>query len=255
MARTYSIEAIILKKSNFGEADRLITFLPKYKGKFTSVAKGVRKIASRRGPNLELFNHVKAYLAAGKNLDVVTEVETIETFKNVKDDFGKVCYGFHLAEIVNEFLADNQGGTEIFNLLLDTLRLIDKSKDQRETKKLLCAFELKLLDHIGFRPQLDRCLICDVDVRNGNRLISPEFGGVVHTSCSVNTLFTKPISSNGLKVLKFFQREDWPKIERLVVPTNLNSELEQISLFYLEYLLEKELKSSKFIRQVKHLSK
>ena len=89
MSRSYTAEAIILKRTNFDEADKIITFLSKYKGKFTAIAKGVRKIASRRSPNLELFNKVKGHFASGRNLDVLTEVETVHTFKKIKESLEK----------------------------------------------------------------------------------------------------------------------------------------------------------------------
>ena len=90
MARGYSAEGVILKKTNLGEADRLLTIFTKYKGKIRALAKGVRKITSRRSPNLELLNHVKAQFAGGKTFDVVTEVTTITTHKKIKENLFKV---------------------------------------------------------------------------------------------------------------------------------------------------------------------
>jgi DNA repair protein RecO (recombination protein O) len=255
MAKTYAVEAVVLKRSNLGEADRLITFLSRYRGKFTSIAKGVRKVASRRGPNLELFNHVKAYFAVGKNFDVVTEVETIHSFKDVKDNLEKVGYGFYLSEITNEFLGEGQGDNKFFELFLEALTLLEETKDPTSINKILRAFEIKLLDQVGFRPQLTRCVTCEQDLSGENEVLSPDLGGLVHTRCVSNSLFTRPISYNGSKVLRFFQREDWPKIERLIVQKDIDLELEKISRFYLEYLLEKELKSNSFVNQIKIFSK
>ncbi|OGY24285.1 MAG: DNA repair protein RecO [Candidatus Woykebacteria bacterium RBG_13_40_15] len=248
MSKTYSTEAIVLKRSNFGEADRIITFLARYKGKFSAIAKGVRKIASRRAPNLELLNHIKIYLANGKNLDVITEVQTLETFKQVKGDLSKVGFGFHLAELTNGFLADGQGGKRPFDLLLGSLRLLEREEREENFKKIARVFEIKFLDALGFKPQLFTCVRCNKQVDN-SAFISPYIGGVVHKNCLGSPLFVKPVASESLNKLRAFQSSTWSQISKINITASINQELEGLSRFYLEYLLEKELKSVQFIKQ------
>jgi DNA repair protein RecO (recombination protein O) len=250
MARTYSAQAIVLKRTNLGEADRLITLLSKYKGKLTAIAKGIRKVASRKAPNLELLNHVKVYLAQGKTFDVITEAEAIETYKNLKADLSRVGFGFYLAEVTNEFLADGQGGREGFDLLRDALRLVNQESDPAKVKLYVRAFEIKFLVSLGFKPELNRCTKCGRELTPHGNYFIPEFGGVVHGSCKTNNLLAQPISRDALVSLRFLQKENWQKIQRLVVSQGLNNELERSLKFYLEYLLEKEIKSSGFINKV-----
>ena len=251
MTRTYAAEAVILKTTNFGEADRLITFLSKYKGKFTAIAKGVRKIASRRGPNLALLNHVKAYFAKGKNLDVVTEVETLHTFKNAKEDLKKVGSGFHIAEVTNEFLADGQGGRGVFDLLLFCLQLLDGEKNLENVSKILRTFEVKFLDLVGFKPQLRRCVRCNrIIIEAENNFLSPQLGGLLDNKCASGSLFAKPISINAIKALRFLQEEDWPKLDKFPIRGSLDQEIGRQTRYYIEYILEKELKSVKFLEKV-----
>ncbi|HEX7456011.1 MAG TPA: DNA repair protein RecO [Candidatus Nanoarchaeia archaeon] len=252
MARTYSAEGIIIKRINFGEADRLITFLSRYKGKFTAIAKGVRKVASRRGPNLELLNHVKVYFAVGKNLDVVTEVQTLTTFRKIKDDLFKIGFSFHLTEMVDEFLAEGQGGRQIFNLLLKTLNLLQEEENPEKVKVILHAFDLKFLENVGYKPQLLSCAKCSAKLGSEQNFFSAEFGGIIGQNCRENSLFSTPISQDAIKVLRFLQSKGWQDIKRLLVDASLNSEVESLSRFYIEYLMEKELKSAKFIDQIRN---
>ncbi|OGY32363.1 MAG: DNA repair protein RecO [Candidatus Woykebacteria bacterium RIFCSPLOWO2_01_FULL_41_12] len=254
MSRSYTAEAIILKRTNFDEADKIITFLSKYKGKFTAIAKGVRKIASRRSPNLELFNKVKGHFASGRNLDVLTEVETVHTFKKIKESLEKTGSTFVLLEVTNGFLEEGQGGRLVFDLLDDSLSQIEAAKDSNSLKKALAAYEVKFLEKVGYKPELFTCVKCKGDLISEKLAISPELGGVLHSDCSENKLFTKPISSNILKALRFFQMEEPPRIERLKITKELAEDLEQTLKFYLEYLLERELKSSLFLKQVGEVS-
>jgi len=251
MARTYSAEGIVLRRTNFGEADRLITFLTRYKGKLTALAKGVRRIASRRAPHLELLNHVKIFLAVGKNFDIVTEAEAIATFKQTKENLNKVGFGFYLVEVTNEFLAEGQGARVVFELLLRALRLLETETNLEKIKTFLRAYELKFLEAVGFRPQLEVCVKCGHNVGRSNVFLSPEAGGIIDGSCAASSLFVKKISPDAAKTLRFLQREDWQNVERLSVYPRLNAELERSLRFYLEYLLEKEIKSAKFLEEIR----
>ncbi|OGY21667.1 MAG: DNA repair protein RecO [Candidatus Woykebacteria bacterium GWB1_45_5] len=250
MSRTYSAEGIVLKRSNIGEADRLVTFLLRYRGKLTAIAKGVRKISSRKAPNLELLNHVKLHLAKGKTFDIVTEAESIEAFKNLKSDLARVSFGFYLAEITNEFLAEGQGGRDGFELFGKVLGLIDQENNLEKIKLFIRAFEVKFLESLGFKPELDKCVRCGRILGPSANFLSPEVGGVVEKSCRGSTLFAQPISRNTLVALRFLQREDWNTIQRLAVSANLNKEIEGVLRFYLEHLLEKEIKSARFVNKV-----
>ena len=250
MARGYSAEGVILKKTNLGEADRLLTIFTKYKGKIRALAKGVRKITSRRSPNLELLNHVKAQFAVGKTFDVVTEVTTITTHKKIKEHLFKVSLGFHIAEITDEFLPEDQVNKELFELLVSTLRRLNVEEDTEKIKKIVRTFEIKLLAITGYKPQFDHCVKCGGSLSKVGNFISPEAGGVLDKKCSIGGTFIRPISADSIKLLRFLQESTLAKIDRLIITHLLNNEIESRLKFYIEYLLEKELKSVKFIEQV-----
>lgn len=89
MSRTYKTEGIILKRINLGEADKIITLYSRHYGKIRCIAKGIRNITSRKGGNLELFNRVAIFLAKGKNLDIITEVQLLDSFSGFRQDLKK----------------------------------------------------------------------------------------------------------------------------------------------------------------------
>ena len=136
-----------------------------------------------------------------------------------------------------------------------SLSQIEVAKDSNSLKKALVVYEVKFLEKVGYKPELFTCVKCKGDLISEKLAISPELGGVLHSDCIANKLFTKPISKNILKALRFFQIEEPPNIERLRITTELAEELEQTSKFYLEYLLERELKSSLFLKQVGEISR
>ncbi len=246
MSRNFGAEVVVLKRTNLGEADRIVTFLSKYKGKFSAVAKGVRKITSKRAPSLELLNHSVTHLSRGKNLDLVMETKILDSFKGIKEDFLKTNFGLHVLEIVNGFLADGQGSGKVFTLVLETLESIDRMPIT-QLPKILRAFEMKFLTDLGFKPELYQCVRCQEKVLPVANFLSPFSGGVMHGECIKEDVFARPISSSSLKVLRFLQGESPERISRLVLSTKTDEDLEEKTRFYLEYLLEKELKTAKFI--------
>ena len=147
--RHYSTEGVILKRKNFGEADRLLTLFSKHYGKVKVVAKGVRRPSSRKRGSLELFNHVKCFVARGRNLDIVTEVEIMENFSSWRKDLVKVGVAYHLAEVVERLTAEHQEHREVFELLKGAYRRLG-NQGYWEHYDFINSFKLRVLQELGF---------------------------------------------------------------------------------------------------------
>src|SRR3990167_4660571 len=107
--RTYKTEGIIIKRKNFGEADRIITVLTRNHGKIQVKATGVRKIQSRRSSHVELLNHASLFIYKGRgSLPILTEAETIDSFQDIKNDLTKVGFAYHICELIDGLCAENQ---------------------------------------------------------------------------------------------------------------------------------------------------
>lgn len=143
--RTYKTEALILKRLNYGEADRILTIFSKHYGKVTIIAKGVRKIISKRGPNIESFNKVELSLYTGKNLDGVSEAKTINSFSNIRKNLRNIESAFQMCELVDLLTRDQQESRGVFNLLIEYF-----TKLNRDGKINLQEFKTILLKMLGF---------------------------------------------------------------------------------------------------------
>lgn len=143
---SYKTEAIILSQTNFGEADKILTVFSKFSGKIRILAKGARKINSRKGGNLELFNQVFLVLAEGKNLDIITEVELIHSFKDWRKNLIRVGVAYYLVELVLRLTAEGQRNDRVFFLLKAHFTKLYRS----DLVKLIRNFEEELLTELGF---------------------------------------------------------------------------------------------------------
>lgn len=146
MGRTYKTEGVILKRNNFGEADRILTIFTKHYGKIKVIAKGVRRIRSRKGGNVESFNRATLFLAKGKNIDLLTEAVVIDAFRFWRKDLLKVGLAFYFCELVDKLTAEGQENQKVYSLLVKVLSTIGKLKPA----ELVRGFEEDLLDELGF---------------------------------------------------------------------------------------------------------
>ncbi len=154
MGRTYKTEGVILKRINFGEADKILTIYTKHYGKISALAKGIRRLTSRKGGNLELFNQTTLFLAKGKNLDIITEAQVKNSFDKLKKDFKKVCLAYHFCELVDKLTAKNQENRRLFDLFVNTLEGLSQKAEAPE--ELVIKFELSLLAVLGFGAPKDK---------------------------------------------------------------------------------------------------
>lgn len=148
--RTYKTEAIIIKRKNFGEADKIITAFTEKEGKVTIKAKGVRKITSRRSSHIELLNLSLLTLYKGKAWPLLVEAQTLQNFSLIKDDLKKIALSYYVLELVDKLCPEGQENYRIFNLLKDTLL---KLSEEKEFRALISEFEVELLWILGYYPK------------------------------------------------------------------------------------------------------
>lgn len=150
--RNSTVSAIVLKRSNFSEADKIMTLFTKERGKVKVLAKGVRRIKSRRASHLELFNYLNVVLHQGKNFDFVTEAKAVEQYSFSKKDLEKTGYLFYLSEVLDQILPEEQAHPDIFEDLIFTLNQVQtSSQPQRQVKE----FVVQLLWSLGYLPKGD----------------------------------------------------------------------------------------------------
>src|SRR3989344_5210920 len=128
--RSFRVEGIVIKRKDFGEGDRILTVFTKQKGKIQVIAKGVRKVISRRSPHTELLNLSVMGLYSGRML-ILTEASTIDSFSDIKNDLKKATYAFYVCELVDGLLAENQEHKQIFDLIkrcLFEIEIVDNPK-------------------------------------------------------------------------------------------------------------------------------
>jgi len=239
--RNYQTEAIIVKKTKLGEADRILTLFTPQLGKIQAVAKGVRRPRSKMSGHLELLTHSLISLARGKNIDTVTGTQTINSFLSLKSDLKLTSYALYATELVNQFGAENLENQPLFELLLQTLQRLQLGGN---SELVLRYFELHLLNETGYRPQLEHCVSCRSALKETTNSFCPGAGGMLCPACQQDQQLSYPLSANAQKVLLLLQNNDYSVASKLELDSELSRQLEMVIRNYLRYLLEREIKSA-----------
>ncbi len=246
--RNYQTEAIIIKKTKLGEADRILTLYTPHLGKIQAVAKGVRRPRSKLSGHLELLTHSQVSLARGRNLDTVTGSKTIHSFLPLKRDLWLVSCGLYCIELVNQLTADHIENHPLFQLLLETMHHLSQADDK---ELILRYFELHLLHKVGYRPQLQQCVLCHLPLQPITNSFSPGAGGMLCPRCSRNQPLTYSVSVDGQKVLRWLQDSDCDTVSREKINPELSRQIERVMRGYLKYLMEREVKSAAWLDTLK----
>lgn len=242
------VEAIVIAHSEYGEADRFVRMFTLEYGKLNTLAKGVRKIQSRKAAHLEPFTHSSLILARGQTFWIITQAETIDSFTAIHDDLGKTANALYTLELVDKAALENQPEPGIFRLLLETLKRIDGSAD---TFNALRYYEMRFLDISGFRPELVRCVACKKEIQAEDQYFSALQGGILCPQCGpldTRAVFT---AKDTLRYLRHFQRSSYRDLEKITVPGKVRTEMQRIMSMYMSAVMEGQLKTPAFMRQIK----
>jgi DNA repair protein RecO (recombination protein O) len=245
--RLYRTEAIVLSRMDYGEADRIITLFTPQHGKLRVIAKGVRRPTSRFGPHLEYFCRCNLMLARGRELDVVTGVETIDPHLALRSDLDAYGHASHMAELVNRLTEDRQEAARLYDLLARSLRLLCDGVDPFAVSR---HFELTLLTLLGYRPELFQCVGCQADIQAAPNPLSPSLGGMLCEQCRHLDGSAPILSVNAQKYLRMLERRGLSEAIRLRLDDALKQELEEALAVYLRHVAERDLTSLRIWHQL-----
>ncbi|MBI4310841.1 MAG: DNA repair protein RecO [Chloroflexi bacterium] len=243
----FNTEALVLRSTELGEADRLLTLLTPAYGKLHATARGVRKATSKLGGHLDILTRASLTISHGQSLDTVSGAEALEPFMALKADLRALSKALYLAELADAFHPPESPNPQAYALFLETLRVLESSEDH---DLALRCFEVQLLGLCGFQPHLSSCVQCDEPLQPGRHFLSPAAGGILCPACCPAYSDAAPISVHALKVLRYLASNPLATALRVNVKAGLHRELAALTGGFLRHVLERELRSTAFLRSV-----
>lgn len=246
--RVYSTPAIVLRQRKLGETDKIVTLYTANLGKLDAVAKGVRRVTSRLAGHVEPLTHGSYLLAQGRNLDIITQAQTIESFPALRSDLDRLSRALYAAELLDRFTEERSENFTLYRLLLDTLRRLERNEHSDLALRFL---EMGLLTQLGYRPELGRCVVCASDLAAETHAWAPSVGGVVCARCRPRVDVVRPLSVNALKLLRLLQGERFQDVARVRVGPELLEEVERHLRDAVRFALERDVRSAAFLDDVR----
>lgn len=174
----YREQGVVLRTYKLGEADRILVILTRGRGKVRAVAKGVRKTGSKFGARLDPTSHVALQLYTGRELDVVTQAETLDAFRSLREHLGALTAALAMLEATDQVAQEREPNAPLYQMLVGALRVLAAAP----SPVVAPAFFWKLLSLEGFHPQLEACITCGV--ADGLVALHPEAGGARCAGCA-----------------------------------------------------------------------
>lgn len=228
----YRTHGVVLRSIKLGEADRIVTLCTRERGKVRAVAKGVRKTSSKFGGRLEPISHVVLQCYEGRELDTITQAETIDAFRQTREDLDRLRRAISMLEAVDSVVQEDHPNPSLYQMLVSALRALDA----QDSPLIVAAFYWKLLRLEGLSPMLDRCVSCG----DADQLVAFDLnqGGVLCRSCRTGMA----ISPDALDLLRRTLGGGLGSVLN-EAPSPAGYELEHLADVSIEIHLERRLRS------------
>ncbi|MFI5261892.1 MAG: DNA repair protein RecO [Candidatus Limnocylindrales bacterium] len=248
--RLYKTAAMVLKRFDLGEADRVLTILTPHDGKLRVIARGVRRPTSRLGGTLEPFAELQLQVARARTFDVVTQASVSEAWLNLRDRLESAATAWYLGEMAERATEERANAYPVYALLRRAFQLLD---DGMAPGRVARWFEFGLADALGVRPEVERCVECDRVLEAGERFRwVPALGGVLCERHAGPPAETVGLSQDALKVLRAYRRLDIEALAALRLPPAVEREVEGAMRRFMRHALEREARSLAFLDEVRH---
>jgi DNA repair protein RecO (recombination protein O) len=244
----YTVTGIVLRRTNFGEADRIVTIYSRERGKIPCIAKGVRKPISRLSGPTEGFTYGTFQLAEGRHLHIVSQADVKNSFQQIHCDLHKIAHASYISEMVDKLTEEHDCNPEIFDLLLSSLYLMERPNPP---EKIAHMFALQFMGLLGYEPMIDCCLRCHAKLSGETTLFSPSMGGIVCRECGPIPGDSISLSAEAVTVMRILSVADAREVEKLEIPTSITDDIARAMRWYVRYRSDRDLKSAAFLESLR----
>lgn len=243
-----SLQGIVLRSTDYGEGDKIISLFTPELGKVSLMARGAKKVKSRHAAVTQLFTYGDfVFFKAGSQMGSLSNGEIIEAHHALREDLHKSAYAAYLAEMTDRMLGDEEGSAFLFEQLKAGLAAIEADKDMQIVVHL---YEMKMFELAGYLPVTNCCVSCGAE--SELYFFSPMLGGCLCSRCRFKDTTAIAIGEGALKLLKLFPRMDMRRLGAVQVKEETKTQLKQCMRAYMDTHVGIKWKSRSFIEQMEN---
>jgi DNA repair protein RecO (recombination protein O) len=179
---------------------------------------------------------------------IITQAETVNAYLSLRENLVLTGYACYMTELVDRFTYEEEENRALYTLLIQSLERLESPVD---AFLVVRYFEIRILDILGYRPELFKCVSCREPIEAQNQFFSFLEGGVICPKCSGKPMDAQPVAMPVLKYMRHLQRSPYNKVAAIQIPVEIHEPLEQLLTRYIGFLLERQVHSTSFIRLVR----
>jgi DNA repair protein RecO (recombination protein O) len=244
------IEGIIIRTTNYGETNKIITIYSRESGKVGVMARGAKKPKSRLSSISQLFTYGYYFVQQSSGLGTLQQGEVIQSMRKLREDIMLTAHAAYIAELTDKLTDDKKTNPYLFELLYQTLHYMNEGLDLDILRSI---YEIKMLHVAGILPKINGCANCQK--QEGHFLFSIREGGFLCEACRSIDPYAFVIAASTVKLLRLFYFMDLKRLGTISVKEGTKQELKHVIERYYDEYSGLSLKSKRFLDQFQNLYK
>lgn len=230
-------EGIVLKEIRFKDTSKILTIFSRRFGKINAIAKGAYRPKSRLTGCTQVFTYSDFTFFKGRNFYHINQGDIIDSFYDLRENMYRLMYGSYLLELIEYSIVEEESNERLFSLLIKGLDVL--SKLDKDFLKFVIAFELKYISFLGYRPYLDKCVVCG-NANSKKIKFSYRQGGVICSKCFHTDPYSRTITREMARFFIKLLYSPLDKLDSIKIPKDVMSNLHEIMTKYILINIEKE---------------
>jgi len=227
------------------ETSLIVTLFTKHFGKIKGQLKGLHEHCGKFASTLEPFslNEIVFYKSRYSEFNLISQCDLQDNFDNIRNNPGAVYNAYFLNELTDALMQPGDANPDIFNLMVDCLRIIDRGYNPQ---RILTVFQIKMLNLCGFKPHFDSCICCFAQLGE-KAFFSLSMGGILCPRCLNRDRKARPVYKGTVSTILHIEKKNLRDNLRLILGGKVKEELELMLRLFLDFHLGRELCSRRFV--------
>jgi DNA repair protein RecO (recombination protein O) len=241
-------EAIVLNRRDFRETSLIVDFYTRHFGKISGLVKGIKTEPAKFASTLQPFsyNEIIFYRKKNSSLHLISQCDLRDNFEPLRQNVFTVGIVSFMMELLAALMPQEDRNEEAFNLALNSL---EELKLNNHPDKILTIFKIKILALSGFQPHFDSCVVCGRRIL-GESKFSLTLGGLLCSGCYRRDMAARSIFRGTVASILHIEKNDFKSNLNLGLNPQIKKELGVILNSFLNFHLERELKSQKVMNKL-----
>ncbi|WFA09557.1 DNA repair protein RecO [Tissierella sp. Yu-01] len=241
-------EGIVIGETRYKDTSKIINLYTRKLGKISVMAQGAIKPKSQLLATTQPFSYSEFQLRKGRNFYYILQADLLNSFYPIRDNMERIGYGFYMLELLNKSTPDEEENEKLFLLLKKGLEVL--SSLDKEFLKFIVAYELKYISFLGYRPYIDRCVVCNEELKE-NMKFSKNLGGVLCPKCFTNDITSYKINKSFIYSLSDLLYAPLEELDSKAINDQLLKYIHDVLVDYILFNIDrKEFKSINLINSM-----